>query len=412
MTFASQVKRASTTKQNTAGSIPSGNEEIHPLSLWAGERIFADNGLTISKHDLSVMPLIGKVPAISGFNRWRAGPTEQTVRKWAERYPDLNIGIHTRSSVLAILDGDDAATFARIMECVGDTPLRTLTRRGGHSYFRLSRDSKTRNLRQFGINGDLKGPAQNDYVVAPPSAHPEDREFRYALDKGCDWTARYHLPTLTNAAIDNLVEHLAGSHQKADRIRQEFSGARRRSRMNGPIPEGERANTLKDRLCREVAHCDDFRSLLDCAYTINDDCVSSLGENEIIRVAGRIWSDYQDGKLGHWRGRAGRAQTTLSEIHAFSVHGSTGAFGHMLLEVLKINHMARVQRGGLFAIYAEGMAQAQVIPGWNRDNYRRATKALVETGAIRFVKWGKIDNMKSDGKLYTFGPLVLREARR
>jgi len=396
MAGASQIIRCSRTVRSAAGSLAPPSEPI-----------FAKHAPEIFRHDLSVMPLNGKEPSVSGFNRWKAGPTEATVRQWAQRFADANIGIHALSSVLAILDGDDAETYSQIRECVPDTPLRTRTRRGRHSYYRLSRSLRPRDFRQIGINADLKGPAANDYVVAPPSAHPDELDFHYALDDGCDWAARYDLPSLTNADIDNLIEHIAGSHEQAERIRRELLGDHRRSRMSGPITEGERANTLNDRLCREVAHCDDFAALLDCAFTINGDCDAALGEKEVVRIAGRVWEDYQAGNLQQWRGRAGRAQTTLSEINELSVRGSSGAYGHMLLAVLKIYHMARVRRGELFAICAEAMAGAQVILGWNRDNYRTATRALIDAGAIRFVKKGKVMGMKRDGNLYTFGPLVM-----
>lgn len=372
-----------------------------------GARIFADNAINLSEHDLSVMPLNGKVPAISGFDRWKSGPTDAGLRNLTARFPDANIGIHTRSSVLAILDGDDAATFSQIRECVADTPLRTRTRRGGHLYFRLSRDLRPRNLRQIGINADLKGPAVNDYVVAPPSAHPDDMEFRYALDDGCDWAARYDLPILTSAAIDYLIEHFVGSHEKADQFRCENLKPGKRSTMSGPLSVGERALALNDRLCREAAHCDDFDSLLDCAYTINEACDVSLPEAEIISVAGRVWGDCQSGKLEQWTGRSGRSQTTRREVFDLAGIGVMGLYGLALLDILKIDHMARVRRGASFFLNAEGMAKSEVIPGWDRNAYRRATKALLDSEAIKFVGWGRPEGAKRAMKLYTFGPSVL-----
>ena len=54
-------------------------------------RVFADNALLLRRAGFAVLPSSGKEPLVSGFNRWRSGPTESTVGKWAGANPGADI---------------------------------------------------------------------------------------------------------------------------------------------------------------------------------------------------------------------------------------------------------------------------------------------------------------------------------
>lgn len=99
-----------------------------------------------------------------------------------------------------------------------------------------------------------------------------------------------------------------------------------------------------------------------------------------------MWRDAQAGRIERWVRGSGIARLTRQEIRDLAQrsrrHGSDAA---VLLGQLRIEHSARCRRGETFAISADAMALAQVVPGWTRERYRSARDVLIATGLIELV---------------------------
>ena len=108
-------------------------------------------------------------------------PTEQEVRQWFSR--QCNLALVTGHAGLTILDFDDASAYTRWLRwcakvngyahVIARRSYRVRTARGMHVYTRLPKATRTRALRDSGL--DIK--SQGGYVLAPPSVHPSGAEY-------------------------------------------------------------------------------------------------------------------------------------------------------------------------------------------------------------------------------------------
>ncbi len=124
----------------------------------------------------SVIPLIGKRPAIAWSVYQTRRPTFDEIRGWfrGAHGDRRNVGIVTGAvSGLIVVDCDTPEAVSWWQDNFPATPLVSTTGRGGaHFYYRL-RDGDTvgNRTRVLGRRTDVRG--QGGYVVAPPSVHPE-----------------------------------------------------------------------------------------------------------------------------------------------------------------------------------------------------------------------------------------------
>ena len=128
----------------------------------------------------AVLPLRGKIPAIAkeqGGSGYNDATKDPDCIKWLWRnYPGANVGIATRVSRLLVLDidprhgGEDR--LSELAAKHGPLPISPSVTTGGggrHIYLRAPRqDEITRKANAVGGGIDLP-----NYVVAPPSIHPE-----------------------------------------------------------------------------------------------------------------------------------------------------------------------------------------------------------------------------------------------
>src|SRR5215813_10732692 len=134
------------------------------------ELIFGGHGLQLRQYGLAVLPIgPNRTPYVSGFNRWSKPPAEGTVAEWCGKYPNANIALIPGLSGVIVVDSDDAGQDGNVEELFGPTPLRVLTGRGRHRYYRRVKDRLPGNLRAFGLNCDLK--TGSNLVIVPPSLH-------------------------------------------------------------------------------------------------------------------------------------------------------------------------------------------------------------------------------------------------
>lgn len=130
-----------------------------------------DSALAYSARGWSMLPTIGKRPAIRSWKSAQREPADDaTLREWFARATPTGLAVvlGNVSGGLAARDFDDAAAYARWAEA-HPTLARELptaqTRRGYHVYATIP------GARTIDVgDGELRG--EGAYVMLPPSAHP------------------------------------------------------------------------------------------------------------------------------------------------------------------------------------------------------------------------------------------------
>lgn len=113
------------------------------------------------------------LPVIKGVSKWEPlahrPATEEEVKSWFDKYPDINIGIITgQASGLVVIDYD-----AKPKGLPTITPT-VETGRGYHLYLSTEEEVASRKLPKIDIQ------AEGKYVVAPPSIHPDGKPYTWA----------------------------------------------------------------------------------------------------------------------------------------------------------------------------------------------------------------------------------------
>ena len=157
-----------------------------------------------------IFPLRGKLPAIykaaGGKGYLDATADLDCIRSWWKSYPYGNIGIATRASDLLVLDVDPRhggdQRLAELEVEYGPLPVTLEVVSGGsgrHIYFRAPEvDAIERKANALGEGLDLP-----NYVVAPPSVHPEiHRAYTWAQ---CSHSANIAIAEAPRWLLDLLV---------------------------------------------------------------------------------------------------------------------------------------------------------------------------------------------------------------
>ncbi len=146
----------------------------------------------------SVIPINekSKTPAISSWKEFQnRKPTEKELHLWFSNGNKRNIGIVTgRISGLAVvdLDSDKAVEFAKDNK-FPQTPF-SKTGKGYQAYYRFKEG--TRNFQKRDDLPDIDLRAEGGYVVAPPSIHPNGKQYQWAGGKGLDDLPLSELPEI------------------------------------------------------------------------------------------------------------------------------------------------------------------------------------------------------------------------
>ena len=326
--------------------------------------VFASAADAMAAAGLAVVPVHRDAkchPHVCNFDKWKRPPGRRLVAEWAAEWPDANVAILPGLSGVTVADGDDIAQDDEVEDLCGATPLTTRTRRGRHRYYRRTDAKLPANLRPYGLAVDIRQGAA--LVIAPPSIHCESGE-PYTLE-GCDWSVLRDLPPLNVEGLHQLIRQ----HAKPMRVEPQW---------------------LNDRLCAQVADCNDFDALLDVARYINtglaDEGCIALDDAVVIRIARNVWRDCEAGKIKDRRDE--RWDDTLDRANAIIKARCvrTADDTVAMLTVLRNMHAPRCRRGEEFSITPKSMARDRVIPSWNWQRYMRARDRLLKLELIRKVR--------------------------
>ena len=147
---------------------------------------------------------------------------EKEIRRWWATWPDANIGIATGGG-LVVLDVDPRHDGDSSLEALegeyGEIVTRSVRTGGGGLHLYLQGDLPSRGAFRPGL--DLK--AEGGYVVAPPSLHVSERQYKW-MDRG------------------------EGIRVVPDGLARIVRGSRSRNGKAGPVPDvipcGERNRTM------------------------------------------------------------------------------------------------------------------------------------------------------------------------
>ena len=139
-------------------------------------------------------------------------PDTETLTRWFEIMPDLNIGIRLRGSGLSVVDVDDMGKFILWMVDIGPLPDAPCvrTKRGCHYFFKESPLDQCGaiNSEAHGYLGDFLTPnpphwkpLDRAYVVAPPSRHPMNSHIIYEWLVQPDECALVQVPDWIRSAV-------------------------------------------------------------------------------------------------------------------------------------------------------------------------------------------------------------------
>ncbi|MBP3955414.1 PriCT-2 domain-containing protein [Gemmata sp. G18] len=150
-----------------------------------------------------------KSPAIRGWQRFcteTAGP--HLLRQWM-RVPDANIGVclGPASGVTALdFDEDADGLHGRIVELVGDSPVKKAGRRGYTAFYRFGGE-RSRHY-SSGKVSVLDVLATGRQTVVPASVHPEGANYRWLTERTLENTPAGELPELRPEAMAEVARLL------------------------------------------------------------------------------------------------------------------------------------------------------------------------------------------------------------
>jgi hypothetical protein len=312
--------------------------------------------------------------------RWgqiKRRPRRSTIERWASQFADANLAYLPEASDLVVVDIDDRSheDRARRLLGIGETPLIIASgKRGLHFPLRTRQGLPSRDLRRFGIAGEIK--AARSIVVAPGSIHPETGRAYQFLNG--DWDAFLEVPWLNLAALEALIGRHAVEPEPA--LRSPLGQRNPIGRRNGStfahlLVLGEAG--IFSSLSEVLAAAEIYNA------THND---PPEPQHKVLATAKGVWGYIEKGTC---KGPNTRHHASLLDAEHRALRTRKGGYADALalyLE-LKLSHGARAQRGETFAIAATAMAEAGTIPGWtDRKRYLRATKALLSCGLLERVE--------------------------
>jgi len=217
----------------------------------------------------SVIPLIGKKPAVEWKEYQQRKPSEDELKDWFVKN-DYNVGIVTGAIseiVVVDLDSKEAIDFAKKNK-FPETPC-VKTARGYHLYFKYK--NGVRNFQKRTELKDIDLRADGGYVVAPPSIHPETK-IKY------EWKV---VPGEVDYA--EIPEIILQKPQQKTQITELYRG----------VTEGERNNTLTRLLGSWVSDGLTYEECLENAFLWNGKNEPPLPEKEIEATVKSIFEKHR-----------------------------------------------------------------------------------------------------------------------
>ena len=224
--------------------------DLPPIARAASLPDAAAAALAYAAFGLSVLPLVGKRPALKAWKAFQEHPASRgEIRAWAARGLFGNVGIvcGPASGNIVILDFDGVegyAEFLRRFPPLGDTcTVATGSGVGTHVYLRVRTLPEPMKALNTPV-GNVEILSKGNLVAAPPSRHPRTGRIYTLmrplevletdhLDEVADWVR-----SLGRVAPPGRRTHRYGSALKEDLARY-FSGRGYRRNgdwLNGPCP--------------------------------------------------------------------------------------------------------------------------------------------------------------------------------
>lgn len=346
--------------------------------------VFAAHAPEMRSRGLAVIPLgPGRKPHINRFNKMRYRPGANLVARWAEQFPDANIGVlpglSGNGAMVADCDTFDAAE--EFQDRFGASDLRVRTRRGVHLWYGKVPFRLPGNLKRLGLEVDLK--TGNQIVIAPPSIHETGHIYR--LD-GCDWDALKRLQSLDAGKLHEFI-HGPKQQQSADNDNVVI-----RPRDPREMRDDSRELWINDTVYGFALSGASWDDALAMAHRLNDTLDSNpkgrLSSDRVFARALKAWQDAQ-GKHNHqWGGpRRSVVRITRDEGDRLSPDALK------LLTKLRGEHSAACERGEDFPIMATRMAKAGFM---SRKRIERARNELLrerlifQTAQFRMTSAGRV----------------------
>jgi KaiC/GvpD/RAD55 family RecA-like ATPase len=141
--------------------------------------------LRYSKMGWSVIPLKPgqKTPLFTWLEYQQRRASESEIRKWWADCPSANVGIVTGMiSGVAVVDLDKSIGIANGIRLALSSTLTSLTGEGRQLFYRCP-EGLCGNASVVAENVDIR--ANGNYVVAPPSIHPNGKRYQWLVSASC-----------------------------------------------------------------------------------------------------------------------------------------------------------------------------------------------------------------------------------
>jgi len=201
--------------------------------------------LTYRRRGLSVIPIKpkDKKPLIAWEAYQKELAAEATIKHWFESWPNANIGLVTGAvsdCIVVDLDSDEATK--KLKSLLGDYDLSAVPRsRTGKGFQLFFKHPGVSIPNRAGILPNIDIRADGGYVVAPPSIHPNGKEYKWEVPIGSE------LPKIPSALFEIISNHVTGNETgNGNGTRPRFDTA---SALKG-VPEGKRRETVFKLACK------------------------------------------------------------------------------------------------------------------------------------------------------------------
>jgi hypothetical protein len=197
--------------------------------------------LSYLKRGFSVIPIQPreKKPLITWEEFQTRRATEEEINTWWAKWPGANIGIVTGTiSGLVVIDLDTREAKDKLKELVPSFDLTTVPRsRTGKGWQLFFKHPGVNVLNRAGVLPGLDVRGDGGYVVAPPSIHPNSKQYRWQVPINGD------LPKLPLELFKLISSPTIGGENG---FRERFNTAQ----ALAGVPEGQRDETLFRLACK------------------------------------------------------------------------------------------------------------------------------------------------------------------
>lgn len=244
-----------------------------------------------------------------------------------------------------VVDTDSPVEFDFIEQTFGYTPAMIATRRGRHFIYRAdgSKLGNVGSLRECGHQIDVKhGQSGSGISVAPPSLHPDQKDFAYYWYSNSGLEVLVDLPPFNSRALNDLLSRSTSLRDATHTAAPEGCSS------VGSTPhwfrEGSRKLALNDYLCAQAAFFDELDDCLDAARTwsnlqLQRHNIIPLPDDEILTVCKSIMADLAEGKLVRTLALRAIATTDADEVRRLASDYNNGDAALMLLMLFGLRQL-------------------------------------------------------------------------